>query len=216
MRDKQAKTPPERGFPMWARLDSNQGPSDYESAALTTELRARLGERIRDKPVRPRARSVKIPMRRFVSAAAVFALLSFAGCGGGDDASDTSGGATGGGGGQTIDVNASDFMFSPADLTAEAGEVTINLTNDGQSAHAIEIEGNDVEEESDTISPGDSTSLTVTLEDGTYEIYCPVDGHKDMGMVGTLTVGAGGAGAGGTGTVDDSGSGTGSDDDSRY
>ena len=25
----------------WARLDSNQGATDYESAALTTELRAR-------------------------------------------------------------------------------------------------------------------------------------------------------------------------------
>jgi hypothetical protein len=25
----------------WARLDSNQGPTDYESAALTAELRAR-------------------------------------------------------------------------------------------------------------------------------------------------------------------------------
>jgi uncharacterized cupredoxin-like copper-binding protein len=176
-----------------------------------------------DKPVRARVRSVKIPMRSFVSAAAVFALLSFAGCGGGDDASDTTGagGTTGGGGGQTMDVAASDFMFAPADLTAEAGELTINLTNDGQSDHAIEIEGNGVEEESDTISPGDSTSFTVTLEDGTYEIYCPVDGHKDMGMVGTLTVGAGGGGSGGTVTdddtsTDDSGSGTGSDDDTNY
>ena len=68
---------------------------------------------------------------------------------------------------------------------------------------------------------GDSTSFTVTLEDGTYEIYCPVDGHKDMGMVGTLTVGAGGGGSGGTVTdddtsTDDSGSGTGSDDDTNY
>jgi plastocyanin len=164
-------------------------------------------------------------MRRFVFVAAVVALLSFAGCGGGDDASDTSG--AGGGGGQTIDVAASDFMFAPADLTAEAGELTINLTNDGQSDHALEIEGNGIEEETDTIAPGESASLTVTLEDGTYEIYCPVDGHTAMGMVGTLTVGSGGAGAtGGTGTGDDedgtstgddsSGGGTGSDDDTRY
>jgi hypothetical protein len=29
----------------WARLDSNQGPTDYEPAALTAELRARLRRR---------------------------------------------------------------------------------------------------------------------------------------------------------------------------
>lgn len=28
---------------LWARRDSNPGPTDYESVALTTELRARLG-----------------------------------------------------------------------------------------------------------------------------------------------------------------------------
>ncbi len=28
---------------LWARLDSNQGPTDYESAALTAELQARAG-----------------------------------------------------------------------------------------------------------------------------------------------------------------------------
>jgi len=163
-------------------------------------------------------------MHRLVFAAAVFALLSLAGCGGGDGTSDSAGTTGGGGGGQAIDVAASDFMFAPADLQADPGEVTINLTNDGQSAHALEIDGNGVEEETDTIEPGDSTSLTVTLEEGTYEIYCPVDGHKGLGMVGTLTVGAGGAGAGGgTGTgmedeseTDGSGTDTGSDDDSRY
>jgi hypothetical protein len=31
------KTPlTQRGFRVWARLDSNQGPTDYESAALTS------------------------------------------------------------------------------------------------------------------------------------------------------------------------------------
>jgi len=164
-------------------------------------------------------------MHRLVFAAAVFALLSFAGCGGGDGTSDSAGTTGGGGGGQAIDVAASDFMFAPADLQADPGELTINLTNDGQSAHALEIDGNGVEEETDTIEPGDSTSLTVTLEEGTYEISCPVDGHKGLGMVGTITVGAGGGGgAGATGTGDDtdtsmgggSGTGTGSDDDSRY
>jgi uncharacterized cupredoxin-like copper-binding protein len=98
-------------------------------------------------------------------------------------------------GGQTVDVTATDFHFGPPALTAEAGTTTFKLTNNGQTSHALTIEGNGIEETSDTISPGDSTELTVDLAEGEYEIYCPVDGHKDMGMVGTLTVGSGGGAA---------------------
>ena len=36
-------TPSVSGFRRWAGLDSNQGPTDYESAALTAELPARIG-----------------------------------------------------------------------------------------------------------------------------------------------------------------------------
>jgi plastocyanin len=106
-------------------------------------------------------------------------------------------------GGQTVDVTATDFHFGPPALTAEAGTVTFKLTNNGQTSHALTIEGNGIEETSDTISPGDSTELTVELAEGEYEIYCPVDGHKDMGMVGTLTVGAGSGGASTNGTGED-------------
>ena len=99
-------------------------------------------------------------------------------------------------------MTATDFHFGPPALTADAGSTTFKLTNNGQTSHALTIEGNGIEETSDTISPGDSTELTVDLAEGEYEIYCPVDGRKDMGMVGTLTVGSGGGGAT---TTDDSG-----------
>jgi plastocyanin len=132
-------------------------------------------------------------MRRAALLLLVLAIPLAAGCGGDED-----GGDGGDGGGQTIDVSAVDFRFDPAELTADAGDLTIALTNDGESPHAIEIEGGGVEEASDTINAGDSTDLTVSLEDGTYEIYCPVGDHRERGMVGTLTVGGGGAGAGGT------------------
>jgi plastocyanin len=161
-------------------------------------------------------------MRRRLLAVALLVLLSLAGCGGGDGdgAGDTT--AATSGGGQTIEVAATDFMFGPADLQAEPGQVTIVLTNDGESPHAIEVEGNGVETSSNTIESGDSTELTLDLDGGTYEIYCPVGNHRDMGMVGTLTVGSGGGSGGGTvtgdddaGTETDSGSGTG-DSDYRY
>ena len=51
-----------------------------------------------------------------------------------------------------------------------------------------------VEEETDEIAPGESADLTVDLADGEYEIYCPIDDHRSMGMEGTLVVGSGSAG----------------------
>jgi uncharacterized cupredoxin-like copper-binding protein len=30
--------------------------------------------------------------------------------------------------------------------------------------------------------------MTVTLQKGTYEVYCPVDGHKERGMQTKITV----------------------------
>ena len=139
-----------------------------------------------------------MPMRLPALLLAVAIALA-AGCGGGEE------GATEGGGGetagQTIEVSATDFDFNPNEITADPGEITFALTNDGDSPHALEVEGNGVEEESETIDPGESTELTVNLEEGQYEIYCPVDGHKDAGMTGTLTVGAPSGGAG-TGTGD--------------
>lgn len=39
-----------------------------------------------------------------------------------------------------------------------------------------------------TISGGGSTAVTVTLQNGSYEIYCPVDRHKAQGMDLHITV----------------------------
>jgi plastocyanin len=118
-------------------------------------------------------------------------------CGGGDDeeaqepaatTEDTGGG--GGGGGETIELAADPggaLAFDQTELTASAGEVTIHLTNDAQIPHNVEVEGNGVEEVSDTITASD-TNLTLTLEPGEYEFYCAVPGHREGGMEGTLTV----------------------------
>ena len=79
------------------------------------------------------------------------------------------------------------LAFDKDTLDASAGTVTIELTNDSSVPHNVEVEGNGVEEESDTVT-GESTSLTVDLEAGTYDFYCAVPGHREAGMEGTLTV----------------------------
>ena len=79
-------------------------------------------------------------------------------------------------------------------------ETTAMVTNDGKITHAFVIEGNGVEEKTGDIAPGATKTLRVTLSKaGSYEMYCPIDGHKDQGMKGTITVGNA-AGSGGTTT----------------
>ncbi len=143
---------------------------------------------------------------------AAFAVV-LAGCGGSSGGSKTvaASGGGGGGGGQTIQVKESEYKLTPSSFTvSKPGKVTFEVTNAGQTDHALEVEGNGVEEETETISPGSSAKLTVDLsKNGTYEVYCPVDGHRDMGMEAKLVVGGGSAGGGGTTTNDDKGGGYG-------
>jgi uncharacterized cupredoxin-like copper-binding protein len=122
--------------------------------------------------------------------------LAVAGCGGGGGSKEQAAS----GGGKTITIKETEYKLTPAKVTvASTGSVTFEATNDGQVDHALEVEGNDVEEETETISPGSSAKLTVDLsKPGTYEVYCPIDNHRQMGMEATLVVGGGAAGGGGT------------------
>ena len=140
--------------------------------------------------------------RRFllVLLTALALVVAVAACGGDDDdeaeepaAEETTTEDTGGGGGGdavTIMLAADPggaLAFDQTELTAAAGEVTIELMNESGLPHNVEVEGNGVEEVSETITEG-STSLTLTLEPGEYEFYCAVPGHREGGMEGTLTV----------------------------
>ena len=95
---------------------------------------------------------------------------------------------TASGGGETVDISETEYKLDPADATVKAGTVTFNVANDGQTVHNLEVEGDGVEEETETLQPGDTGRLTVDLEPGTYEMYCSIDGHEDLGMKGELTV----------------------------
>jgi plastocyanin len=122
-------------------------------------------------------------------------VLTAAGCGDDDDDGGTggSGGGTGteesSGGGESLTVTADPsgkIAWDKSELSAKAGTVTLKLVNESDIPHAIEVEGDGVEEESDTVT-GANAEVTVDLKAGTYEYYCPVGDHKAT-MKGTLTV----------------------------
>ena len=107
--------------------------------------------------------------------------------------SSSSSGASGGGAGTVLAIDATEsggLGFSKRALTARPGTVTIRLSNGSSDSlpHAIAIEGNGVDKDGQTVQPGGTSTVTVRLKPGRYTFYCPVDGHKDAGMKGTLTV----------------------------
>ncbi|MFF4948027.1 cupredoxin domain-containing protein [Streptomyces chattanoogensis] len=92
------------------------------------------------------------------------------------------------------EVTLADFRLKLSRTTFTAGQrYDFVARNHGQHMHALEIEGPGGEHHTRTLKPGASASLGVTLRPGTYEVYCPVDGHKGLGMQMKITaVGAGG------------------------
>jgi plastocyanin len=81
------------------------------------------------------------------------------------------------------------LKFTESTLTAEAGNVEIDFSNSSQLPHAVEIEGNGLEEKTtETVTGKDAAPLKVDLKPGTYTFYCPVDGHRAAGMEGKLVV----------------------------
>jgi uncharacterized cupredoxin-like copper-binding protein len=148
-------------------------------------------------------RPTRIPSRRgllglgVVLVIAAAASLGLAACGGDDNgdesstsAASTSEGAATSGGGETVKIAETDFKLDPSDPTVKAGTVSFDVTNDGQTTHNLEVEGPNGEEElPNDLAPGDKGTLSVDLsKPGKYEMYCPVDGHKEQGMEGEITV----------------------------
>jgi uncharacterized cupredoxin-like copper-binding protein len=128
---------------------------------------------------------------------ALAAVPIAAGCGDDDGdedettAAETSATETiGGGGGETVSVSETDFALKPSDPTVGAGTVTFDVSNDGQTEHSLEVEGPGEESELESpLAPGESGTLEVDLsKPGTYEWYCPIGNHKELGMEGQITV----------------------------
>ena len=101
-------------------------------------------------------------------------------------------GAEGGGGeaATTLKLAASPdaIAYDKTELSAKAGEVTIDFTNPAALEHDVAIE-KDGEElaKTETFAEGEE-SVSATLEAGEYTFLCTVPGHAEAGMEGTLTV----------------------------
>ncbi len=87
-----------------------------------------------------------------------------------------------------IDVAQAGFRFVTGKAVATAGKLTLSAKNPQGVAHNISIQGPGVNAQGPIVNQGGTSSLTVTLQKGTYTFYCSVPGHRQAGMVGTLVV----------------------------
>lgn len=66
---------------------------------------------------------------------------------------------------------------------AKPGELRFVVHNSGKYVHAFDIDHNGKRvARSTNIQPGKSTTVAVRFKPGQYDVYCPIDGHKDLGM----------------------------------
>jgi plastocyanin len=96
-----------------------------------------------------------------------------------------------GGGGRALTLSADpggELSFDTDTLEASAGRVTIEMENPSTVPHNVSVEGRGVDEEGRTVGQGGTSTVTAELQPGEYDFYCSVAGHREGGMVGTLTV----------------------------
>jgi uncharacterized cupredoxin-like copper-binding protein len=149
-------------------------------------------------------------MRRLLLAALALSLLPA--CGGEEGAGDDAA-APAGGDGAVVEISLGEFAIEPSTIELDPGSYTFRVTNDGGAVHALDIEGPTGEVETAELAAGESADLNVDLENGEYEMYCPVGDHRDRGMEGTITVGGGGGGTTTDETTTDDDDGGGEDDE---
>jgi uncharacterized cupredoxin-like copper-binding protein len=79
------------------------------------------------------------------------------------------------------------LRFDTTALTAKAGTVKLVMKNPSSSGmpHGIAIQGHG---SGAVVQPGGTSTVTAKLAPGKYTFLCPVPGHAEAGMTGTLTV----------------------------
>lgn len=88
-----------------------------------------------------------------------------------------------------IAVEARDYAFVPATITAPAGSVTFAVRNTSGQEHQFEIFNGETRLDGVLgIGGGQTKDLAVTLGAGSYTFICTLNGHDQLGMKGTLTV----------------------------
>jgi plastocyanin len=86
-------------------------------------------------------------------------------------------------GGTTLTVTEKEYWIGVSAVTIAPGTYTVEVDNRGKMSHNLNIKGPAVDNwRSPTVPPGTTSRAAVTLQRGTYELWCSIDHHKLLGM----------------------------------
>jgi uncharacterized cupredoxin-like copper-binding protein len=92
----------------------------------------------------------------------------------------------------TIKATETDFHIALSKSSFKTGKYVFDAVNKGHTTHALMITGPGIKMAmTKDIQPGQSATLAVTLKKGTYDVFCPIPGHKALGMNLNINVGGG-------------------------
>ncbi|GGJ14305.1 cupredoxin domain-containing protein [Streptomyces brasiliensis] len=133
------------------------------------------------------------PARDGVKFLALIALTAATACSSGSTPAPTGSPSASAKPATTITVTMKEYSLTLSPAHAAAGTVTFVVDNAGAVAHALAVAGPGVSDaHTSTVPPGGQARLTVTLQAGSYELWCPIDKHRELGMDTHLQVGGNG------------------------
>jgi plastocyanin len=108
--------------------------------------------------------------------------------GGAEEAEEEGGGAS-----SSVEIEADPsggLSYTEEEVTAKAGNLTIDFKNPSPVGHDVKVEAEGGEELGGTevITESSATASVKGLKPGKYTFFCSVPGHREAGMEGTLTV----------------------------
>jgi hypothetical protein len=93
----------------------------------------------------------------------------------------------------TVKAIETDFKISLSKKSFTPGSYTFIAENKSNTVHALTITGPGLKHVTTSdIKPGKSAKLKVKFKDGKYDVFCPIPGHKALGMNVNLVISSSG------------------------
>ncbi|MFD4429411.1 cupredoxin domain-containing protein [Nocardia sp. NPDC058497] len=88
-----------------------------------------------------------------------------------------------------ITVIETEYSITVSRPNVRAGQTyTLDVRNDGRTRHDLVIAGPGVDSRTPVLEAGTTSELTVTLQSGTYALWCSVGKHHSLGMRSSISV----------------------------